>query len=237
MLLVVLGAGASYDSVSTFPPSSYGHPEARLPLANELFDFRNRREFAADVAEYPQCRPVLPYLENSEGGISVERVLQQLQDEATGYPERHKHLAAIRFYLVQMIWKCETRWDQHNVSKATNQITLLDQIEHWSRPSAYPQVFLVTFNYDLMLEKALRTVGVNIRNLADYITASDAYKLIKLHGSVNWARVVDNSVALSAGMFPPYSVINTVIDSTAELNISKQYQFINLSEFPIDRLG
>src|SRR5829696_3559817 len=108
MLLVIVGAGASYDSVSTFPPDSSHHTyfslreDDRLPLANQLFAFGSREEFARDAASFPQCRPIIPSLENSEGGIAVEGVLQWLQDEADEYPERHRQLAAIRFSL----YKC-----------------------------------------------------------------------------------------------------------------------------------
>ena len=42
---------------------------------------------------------------------------------------------------------------------------------------------------------------------------------------------------LSARACFHHILLSIQLDSTAELNISKQYQFINLSEFPIDRLG
>jgi hypothetical protein len=107
MLMVVVGAGASYDSVPTFPAKGKPAMPDRLPLANELFQFSSRPQFAQDVALFPQCAPVLPLLENQECGITVERVLQQLQEEAAEYPERHKHLTAIRYYLNYMVGGAE----------------------------------------------------------------------------------------------------------------------------------
>lgn len=53
---------------------------------------------------------------------------------------------------------------------------------------------VITFNYDLILEKALRTFGINpdycIRNAkyaASMKPTANTIKLIKLHGSINWA--------------------------------------------------
>ena len=254
MLLVVLGAGASYDSVPTYPPGSQeswarenrvplpGHMGDRLPLADELFDFARRPEFAQEASYFPQCQPILPYLENRESGLTVERELQRLQDEATGYPKRHIQLAAIRYYLCSVIFGCERRWHDHNVAKTMNQKTLLDQIEQWRKPDEC--VCLVTFNYDRMLEEALSTVGVEIQTLPDYI-ASDSYKLVKLHGSTNWAREVDASKAvevnpsiantLAGGQ--PWPIINAIIDHAEIIDITQEYQLLSHSEHPTSTLG
>ena len=113
-----------------------------------------------------------------------------MQAEAEEYPERHKQLAAVRFYLHFMLWESERYWN--DVARGvTNYKSLLDQIERWRRPQQ--QVCLVTFNYDTMLEAALPAVNVQIHGLPDYI-ASDRYKVIKPHGSVNWAHEVDTPI-------------------------------------------
>ena len=51
-------------------------------------------------------------------------------------------------------------------------------------------VLFVTFNYDTMLEDAIPTLGVEQpRAIGDYIK-STRYKLFKIHGSVNWGKVI-----------------------------------------------
>ena len=254
MLLVILGAGASYDSVPTYPPSAQerlqrelrtplaGYMADRLPLADELFDFARRKEFAREASHYPQCQPILPYLENREDGLTVERELQRLQDEATEYPQRHKQLAAIRYYICSVIYSCEQRWHQHNVANSTNQKTLLDHIERWRKPDEC--VCLVTFNYDRMLEVAFSTVGVEIQALSDYIT-SDRYKLIKLHGSTNWAREVDTSkaeemnpsIANTLTRAQPWPVIRAIVDHAEIINVTQRYRLVSHSEHPTSTLG
>ena len=105
MLLVIFGAGASYDSVPHLPP-----PEAilrairpfipendlenfRPPLANQLFD--TRPIFVNLMNRFPECKEVVPLLRKS--GIVVERELAKLIDQGTEFPLAHQELNAIRF--------------------------------------------------------------------------------------------------------------------------------------------
>ena len=164
MLLLIFGAGASYDSVPSSPPGGdYGHSgdprnQFRLPLANDLFD--NRRLFAEVMWRLPQCQPVIPYLQRltgSESDLSIEQRLAALQQEADGYPERLVQLAAIRFYLRCIIRQTEDQWVNNVIMVSggvTNHRTFLDQVEHW-RHACNESVCVVTFNYDTLLERAL----------------------------------------------------------------------------------
>jgi len=110
MLMVVFGAGASYDSIPSRPPGVYPTHTlpSRLPLANELFD--DRPLFREAITRFPQCQAVIPYLQRLPDGVSLERVLEGLQREANEYPQRNQQLAAIRFYLQYLIWRCERDW-------------------------------------------------------------------------------------------------------------------------------
>jgi len=85
-------------------------------------------------------------------------------------------------------------------------------------------VCLVTFNYDRMLEEALPTVGIEIRELSDYI-ASDNYKVIKPHGSVDWGREVETPVTVSNRN--AWEIADELIDRAPELVISQRYQRVN----------
>ena len=217
--MVVFGAGASYDSIPAYPPNEFAQIDDRLPLANQLFE--NRHEFSHDMRSFTEITPILPLLLPSKGGITIERELQRLQDEATEYPQRLKQLAAVRYYLHTMLWRCEERWIARAPGGATNQISLLDQIERWRKSDE--QVYLVTFNYDRMLERALSRVGINIQSLSDYI-ASDRYKLIKLHGSVNWGREVGGPSELRAlGM---WQLVRYLIENADSLIITPNYRLV-----------
>jgi hypothetical protein len=201
----------------------------RPPLANELFS--DRPEFVQVMTRFRQCQPIIPYLQQLSEGHSVEQVLEGLQQEAEEYPERHRQLAAIRYYLHFMLWECERRW--HEVAKGiTNYKTLLDQVERW-RWKAGERVCLVTFNYERMLEAALPTVGVEIRELADYI-ANQNYQVIKLHGSIHWAREVDTRIPDLASR-NAWQVAYELIERAADVEISQRYQMV--AEYPIGKFG
>lgn len=228
MLMVVFGAGASYDSIPSRPPKSYPTTSMpfRLPLGNELFD--DRSDFVRDMSHFPRCQPIISLLQNLPPDGSVERVLATLQAEAEDYPERHSQLASIRFYLHLMLWNCELHWKK--VARGiTNYKTLLDQVERWRKPR--DQICLVTFNYDTMLEDTLPMVGVTIQGLSDYI-ANKNYKLIKLHGSVNWAREVGTRIE-NVPQRDVLDVAHELIDRAADLTVTQRYRMV--TERPIGK--
>jgi hypothetical protein len=73
MLMVIFGAGASYDSCPTYPPGTAvpASPDSlnhyhRPPLAIELFE--DRPVFAEAIEHYfPECQPIVPRLRSPRG--------------------------------------------------------------------------------------------------------------------------------------------------------------------------
>ncbi len=225
MLLVVLGAGASYDSAPARHPLDphYRNMPFRPPLAAELFS--NRDSFVLVMDKYPQCRPIIPRLQRPPADGSVERELQRLQAEASNDPERHQQLSAVRYYLQQMMWECTSNWN-NEVHGITNQKTLVDDIRHWKKPGE--KVCFVTFNYDMMLEDAFGGIGIQFNELSSYISSKD-FLLIKLHGSINWAREV-RTYRPDIARLDRRSIAQALIRPTADIHISKNYTLIG--EYP-----
>ena len=228
MLLVIFGAGASYDSVPFLSPAigAGADEEFRPPLAKDLFG--PRQHFLNAMRGFPKMRPIVPWLAQMPGVSSVERVLQDLQDEATDYPERHCQLAAVRYYLQLVLWGCDSRWNDLSQG-VSNYTTLLDQIRRWRKPQ--DQVCLVTFNYDRLLEKAMTSVGMTINSISDYVS-HDVFKVIKLHGSVHWAREVDSPVS-NLRERNSWDIANELIERVGELKISDRYRLV--TEHPISK--
>ena len=226
--MVIFGAGASYDSVPSRPPSDYPRLEARLPLASELFSERD--EVRDALSRFPQCRPIVPYLRSPPAGVTIEQTLETLQSEAETDPERTRQLAAVRFYLHYVIWECERSWD--GVARGiTNYVTLFDQLRRSRRPEE--TVCLVTFNYDRMIENALDSVGLTIDSIPDYIS-QDTFKLFKLHGSVHWGREVNTPVVATEDR-NVWEVGRELIERAEELDISTRFRMVQ--EHPIGKLG
>jgi hypothetical protein len=222
MLMVIFGAGASYDSVPAYPPG-VGIPTGdalnshhRPPLANELFV--NRPVFADAIRLLPECQPIVPRLRGLKGE-SLETALQDLQSKARDYPRGLQQLAAVRYYLQLVMWQCGNDWMQ--VSQGvTNYKTLLDYIER-SNGKNEP-VCLVTFNYDMLIEDALRDFGLQIKTFEDYTSQHKFYRVFKVHGSVNWARVVETEV-ITPNPKDHWSVVHEFIRRVAELRITNKF--------------
>ena len=206
--MVIFGAGASHDSFS--PPFRYReHEELRPPLAKELF--LNRPYYALMASKLPKCfQSIIPNLRRPS--IVVEHELENFQMQANGDDVRKSQLAATRFYLQDVIWESQRAWNDKVTHGVTNYKTLLDDIRYWRTSEEQKEpVCLVTFNYDTMLEEALP--GVKINALSDYVKSD--YKVIKLHGSVNWVHPVNTSISGS-------DWINEVIERAAELEVGDQ---------------
>jgi hypothetical protein len=186
MLLVIFGAGASFDSCPAYPVS-IPRP-TRLPLAMDLF--ANRPLFEQMLDYFPQCQGVVHRLRVTPTGTQrpIETVLQEIVNEGDTYLEAHREVAAIRCYLQRVIFECENAWRlvTHGI---TNQRALLREI-HRTRQTE--DVCLVTFNYDTLIEEGLSGIGYNIRQMDAYIT--QRFKLFKLHGSIDWVQLVSNGV-------------------------------------------
>ena len=184
MLMVIAGAGASYDSIPSRHPGSGANEEMRLPLADALFE--SRVLFEEILREIPQAMPIAPLLQNRKNGASVEDILARFASEAVSYPDRQVQLAAVRFYLQAIIARCEEGW-YRNTQLPTNMMVLVDQIESFRAKRQRP--IFVTFNYDRLIENALENRGQSFGSLDDY-WRDDRTNVFKLHGSVDWVRPI-----------------------------------------------
>lgn len=235
MLLVVFGAGASYDSDPynrpEYDPAArvehLGHIEQhRPPLANRLFD--HRPQFVDAMNKFSDCKPLIPHLRRA--GVAVEQELARFQEEADKYPGGHSQLAAIRYYLRKAIWECQIRWNSVH-SGVTNYLTFLDEVERW-RIENQEKVCFVTFNYDTMLEEAmLQLLYFEVDSMERYYSWPN-YALFKLHGSVNWGRVVQGVARQGrhAPSFFPYLIHSIRADSHPD--VLGEYQLCNLDMEP-----
>ena len=222
MLLVVFGAGASYDSVPHLPPGGIlpavrpamvdNHPEnTRPPLASQLFD--TRPLFVEAMRRFRECLEVIPLLRKPD--VLVERELAELREQAKQFPRVHQELAAILFYLHFAIWESQRFWfDCHQ--GINNYVTFVRELERW-RFESNENICFVTFNYDTMLEQAMEQVlHIAFTDFSQYVSQNN-YILVKLHGSMNWGRELD-------GIRPASP--QELIDAAANLRISDRFRFV-----------
>jgi hypothetical protein len=226
MIMVIFGAGASYDSCPTYDLQFANRNRPQInnrdgpPLANELFD-STRPIFAGWMDRFSAVKEVVPFLQNPPPNSSVEHELEKLQAEANdrglrfSMYRKRQQLAAVRFYLRHMLIECERNWSRitHDI---TNYKTLVDRIETFRKDGE--AVCLVTFNYDTILEEALRTrLGIIVQDVADYI--AEDYKVIKVHGSTNWVHQVVAPAIKNVQKRADNDIANELITSAAPLGL------------------
>jgi hypothetical protein len=163
--------------------------------------------------EYVACKPLVNLL---RGNVHVERQLAKFEEEAKTFPPRHSQLAAIRYYLHHMLWNCQDNWGNLHQG-ITNYVTFLDAVDKW-RHEHSKQVCYVTFNYDTMIERSMRDLwGCTLDDLDAY-TSNSRFKLIKLHGSIDWGLQFES---FQAGFTPAKIISNAAVNGT---EVSQYYR-------------
>jgi len=194
MLVVIFGAGASYDSVAPRFAEAEHAEVWRPPLARQLFEARPGT-FGPAMQKFPVARALFMRLDAAIArGILVEDEIQRIVDEIGDDELGIRQLTGLRFYLQQIIWDAGTQWSRAAFGQ-TNYVILSDAIERWRRRHN-EEVTYLTFNYDLMLEDALEPFFA-ITGFESYVAGPT--RLIKAHGSVDWGHAVVQRALNGAG--------------------------------------
>jgi SIR2-like protein len=181
MLVVVTGAGASFDCASA------GVADLKPPLVKDLFD-PGRSSFNNSMTLYPLVQIIAPNIRrataNSQNGISLENFLRQHLKESSN--ERFRLMfTQVQLYLQHIIWDTGAGYTTH----PDHYDSLVQKLLQVDSP------VVVTTNYDTILDNRLAETR-SLNKIADYVDDED-WSLIKLHGSVNWARRLAVSMNLT----------------------------------------
>jgi SIR2-like domain len=225
MLLVILGAGSSYDSAPTHHPKESPDLPDRPPLADALFE--NRPIFREAMRRFPAIQPIIPLLQRRHGR-SLEQQLQVLASEADVHPARAQQLMAVRYYIQYILRRTEHAWLYEVTDSVTNFKSMLDELDRCT-PKGHA-VPIVSFNYDRLVEDALRSRGTSIALLDDYI-ANDRFKLFKVHGSIDWVHSTGIKVAEFAESLNQWGAVAAVTERAPKLTLGKEF-LIAAEDYP-----
>ena len=244
MLMVIFGAGASYDSAQAYRLRNPGGGGAqnfgfaplplgdegpwRPPLTRDLF-LDSYRALGEIVRKYPKLIHILPRLREPTHGRSVEQVLEALLEGSANNPEVQREITSVRFYLCELLQKVTQEWSTRT-DGITNYGPLIKDILQFNKPGQ--RVCLVTFNYDLLLERALYTFGFDDKGPEAFLDSHPIMKLFKLHGSVDWSRLVEIP---GNSRMPPQQLIERadtihVSDSYVRANATDPRQMFNFGK-------
>ena len=159
----------------------------RPPLASELFGSR----YDKYVGLHPTCGALVAHLRQLADTTNLEAELDRIQaDEAPTSPLRRRQVTSLRYYLRDLL--VEAAGFESYAPAQTNYHLLLEQPLLWQEKSRDP-IALVTFNYDTMVEKAIRDLtGRQLLTVDEYVE-DEQLRLFKPHGSANWGRVMVNA--------------------------------------------
>jgi hypothetical protein len=184
-LAVILGAGASYDcaSIGVTPINQ----EYRPPLVSGIF--AGWPPFQKILQKYPKARTLASTIAvRVNQGNPLEAVLRDLRDSEEGHIIRQ--FRQIPLYLQELFGEISI----HYTSEAVNYTYLVNRLLY----SDFERVAFITLNYDLFLERSLGTISSSTgaawkpEHLSFYEEPDRKWMLIKLHGSVNWGRLLSS---------------------------------------------
>lgn len=175
-LLVVLGAGASFDCANA---SSTTIEEWRPPLAADLFNISKRPQYEGILQQYHGANVLAADLaeQSLAGTLNLERSLRTYSRHDD---DRLRHcFFDVPPYLNALITQVSRRYTKFHGTFVRFIISVLSDVPHY--------VVFVSLNYDNILEQALAKFDARFRfgELDDYVNYPQAI-VIKPHGSIDW---------------------------------------------------
>ncbi len=229
MKLIIFGAGASYYSLHTKYNSNSSENELwKPPLANEIFS--NRVNF-------------IEILKNFDGAMSLksqailhpdlEEYFQELWDFANDNNDNLSFAKIINTqYFLQKLFMSIS--DQYGNLGDSNYDVISNFANNYSICKK-SEILFVSFNYDILLERALeRVLKIKFNSIDDYLKYNIKY--IKPHGSCNWfrnfgRRIGKGSIGSITGINPEFFTKKLYEGSTSyeiiEQNLNEEFVLRN----------
>ena len=183
MKMVIIGAGASYDSIIPNENSPHLYRKIwRPPMGRDLFSFH--KEFDEILIKYPGAESLRSEVQNSQ---DIEETFQKKYDYSLkkNGAEFLFQIINVQFYLQDLFFNISKEYNGFGISNYDLLIT--EANEYYKRTNN--EVIFINFNYDTLLERSIeRICKNNISGPSDYIKYG--LKVIKPHGSCNWFRRV-----------------------------------------------
>ena len=151
----------------------------RPPLVTGLFS--TDEPFSSILAQYPYAQAAAADIRfHTANGVALEAFLRErLRDART--PDRRRQYVSVPLYLQHLF---------HAISDSTR---FTDNPDNYHRlvnaTLELPEVIFVTLNYDTLLDRTL-AIRSPLDSMDAYVEEGRGWSLVKLHGSVNWARLV-----------------------------------------------
>jgi hypothetical protein len=134
-------------------------------------------------------------LDNLEHIFSLTDMLRQI-----GSKEGEEYFSDLRYVVMETLDKCQVRLENTQLKPDhtyTNFIELLNELNIQRRDKIrqgvgpFEKDVIITFNYDVMLDYAMRFNSIPPNYCLSISPVTDDFKFLKLHGSTNWVNCRD----------------------------------------------
>jgi hypothetical protein len=229
-ILVILGAGASYDFVAgaaglrNHPPLTnglVGVPPASNPTERVFLD-ETRVQVLNQIPDNA-ASPLVGYLRDQLTAPGAKESLEQVLERVVGTGDGlTRELIALRMYLREY-FELVSMESIRTVGGDSNQARLVRAL---AQQAAGRRLLYVTFNYDTLLDSALRSQYSWPKGppAMEHYLGDPRWSLCKLHGSWDWT--VETNVA-----FDPLGLI---VDAQRTLMEQGELGRVDVRRSPID---
>jgi hypothetical protein len=189
--IYILGAGSSHHSGA--PLLRDFLLKARL-LRERNADLKYKDAFDRTFKWIDSLRAASYYVELDLDNLEHIFSLAEMQKQI-GIEDGEQHFSDLRYVVMETLDTCQVRWAGKRYEPDdlyVNFITTLQAINNDRQRrirdrSSFNKDTIITLNYDVMLDYAMNFHGIQYNYCLDNKSEKDSYKLLKLHGSTNWA--------------------------------------------------
>ncbi len=204
-LTIIVGAGASHDCAGS--ANTQANERLRPPLAKHVF----AETFQDILKNYPRVERRSDEIRTRlSKGENLEQILRDFWESAER--NRNNWLLDVPRYLRELFWTIS----QDYLPGTSKYDTLVRCVLDYS----VEKVLFLNLNYDLFLESAIEGYdGHEFATLDSYIPPDKKWALVKPHGSVNWARILENCPKYVGGLPRPPSDLQELPIFGSELKV------------------
>lgn len=223
-LIVLTGAGASFDCHIPEVSSNKRKLGLRPPLTQDLFS--NRYQVVQKNFNYISgvIATARKNQKNDSKDFRIERFLKQLQESGKQGFIKAQHL---KFYLQNLTWYVANYYLESGMDSVSAYHNLIEETTY---SNFYDVTVFINMNYDPLMDISLRdNLNGVFKNPEGYSWNNQKYLYIKPHGSYNWKYYLGNLQHLKIPKYENSDVLTSFIEK-----ISNYESLLSIDKIKVD---
>ncbi|MBM4341423.1 MAG: hypothetical protein FJ110_18000 [Deltaproteobacteria bacterium] len=224
--IYVLGAGCSHHTGA--PLLRDFLVKARLLMESEK-ELVYKESFVRIFKWIDNLRSASYYVEfdldNLEHIFSLADMLRQIGSE-----EGERYFSDLRYVVMETLDRCQLRWEGQRIQPDNLYDRFVQNLRELNKQrrdkitqtqGAFERDTIITFNYDVMLDYAIRFQTTSFDYCLGAPQSPDCFKLLKLHGSTSWAicrKCTTSPQIVKASPIPEGFSVSPFLDDGQQIN-------------------